>query len=477
MFNTHRVLGAAVVATAAVLAAAAGTAVAAPTDLQPPAITVLTDNPGTAPGYIFVAPKITGVATGQQGPEIIDNQGRPVWFSPVTAPDQATDFRVQTYRGRPVLTWDVGASTGGPGHSSGYDVIANQHYQVIATVHAGNDYAADQHEFQLTPQGTALITIYHAVPYDLSSLGGPADGQVLDGIVQEIDVRTGKVLFEWHSLDHVALTDSYQPVPTSAATPYDYFHINAVKVAADGNLLIDSRHTWTVYKVNRHTGKIIWRLGGKETSFKLGPGEPFAWQHDPEDTGHDTLRIFDNDSNGVPVLPASRVIWVHLDTHDWTATLVKSITHPDGLSAGSQGDAHGLRNGDTFVGWGATGRFSEFDPAGNLLFDASVPSGYDTYRAYRFRWVGEPDTSPTATDTQNGDGTETVDAIWNGATQVRTWEVLGGSSAHHLSPIGSAPWNGLDTEITLTTGASVVEVVALDAHGHAIGRSQPALVS
>ncbi|HEY3765622.1 MAG TPA: arylsulfotransferase family protein, partial [Gaiellales bacterium] len=430
------------------------------------------------PGYIFVAPKITAPGTtGQQGPEIVDNEGRPVWFSPVTAPDQATDFRVQTYRGRPVLTWNVGASTGGGGHSAGYDVIANDHYKVIATVHAGNGYQADQHEFQLTKQGTALITIYNIVPYDLSSVGGPANGEAYDGIVEEIDVRTGKVLFEWHSLDHVPLSDSYAPVPTSPTTPYDYFHINAVKVASDGNLLIDSRHTWTVYKVNRHTGAIIWRLGGKQSSFKLGPGVPFAWQHDPEDVGHDTLRIFDNESNGTPVLPYSRVIWVHLNTHDWTATLVKQDVHPDHLSAGSQGDAQGLPNGDTFVGWGATGRFSEFDPAGNLLYDASVPTGYDTYRAYRFPWVGEPDTRPTAGGTDNGDGTETIDAVWNGATQVRTWEVLGGSDPHHLHPIGSAPWKGLDTPITLTTGASLVEVVALDAHGHRIGASAPAWVS
>src|SRR6266542_1348901 len=121
---------------------------------------------------------------------------------------------------------------------------------------------------------------YHAVPYDLSSVGGPVDGKVFDGIVQEIDVATGRVLFEWHSLDHVPLTDSYQPLPSSPGAPWDYFHINSINLDSDQNLLISARHTWAIYKIDRRTGDVIWRLGGKESDFALGPGAAFAWQHD-----------------------------------------------------------------------------------------------------------------------------------------------------------------------------------------------------
>ena len=106
---------------------------------------------------------------------------------------------------------------------------------------------------------------------DLSSVGGSTSGLVIDGVVQEIDIASGKVLFEWHSLDHVPLDESHQPVPASATTPYDYFHINAVSPDEDGNLLISSRHTWTVYKLDRHSGAVIWRLGGKNSDFALGP--------------------------------------------------------------------------------------------------------------------------------------------------------------------------------------------------------------
>jgi hypothetical protein len=452
----------------------------APAGLQPTPITVLKNTRHLASGSIFVAPKILiPGTTGQQGPEIIDNQGRPIFFQPIDAPYTATDFRVQQYRGKPVLTYDVGQSTGGPGHSEGEDVILDSHYRQIATVAAGNGLKADQHEFLLTPQNTALITIYHQVPYDLSSVGGPADGSVLDGVVQEIDVATGKVLFQWDSLDHVPLTDSYQPVPTSAATPYDYFHINAINLDSDGNLLISARHTWTVYKVNRQTGDVIWRLGGKQSDFQLGPGVAFSWQHNAlaEAGRPNTIRIFDNASNGVPVLPHSRIIDVRLDPKAKTATLVGSVEHPDGLSAGSQGNAQRLPGGHLFVGWGQLGRFSEFDSDGNLLWDGQTPVGFDSYRAYRSPWVGTPDTDPTAVADRLDANHVDVEAIWNGATEVDHWLVLAGKRPWALHRAGSGEWDGLATTVAADTKFPWVKVVAIDDSGRAIGSSQPVHVS
>ncbi|MDX6605203.1 MAG: hypothetical protein QOF23_1712 [Solirubrobacterales bacterium] len=451
----------------------------APTGLQPPPISVLKTSPGLAPGSIFVAPKKLTAVSGQLGPEIIDNQGRPIWFQPIDSPYTATDFRVQQYQGKPVLTFDVGQSTGGPGHSEGEDVILNQHYQQIATVSAGNGLKADQHEFALTPQGTALITIYHQVPYDLSSVGGPVNGSVLDGVVQEIDVKTGKVLFQWDSLAHVPITDSYAPVPTNPSTPYDYFHVNSVNLDSDGNLLISARHTWTVYKVDRQTGDVVWRLGGKESDFELGPGVQFAWQHNalPEAGQPNTIRIFDNEASP-QVGPQSRVIDVHLDLQSKTATLVSSVVHPDGISAGSQGNAQRLPDGHLFVGWGQTGRVSEFDSEGNLLWDGQTPTGYDTYRAYRSPWVGLPTSDPTAVARRVDGNDVDVSAIWNGATEVDRWVVLAGEEPHgRFTPAGSASWNGLDTSISAQTGAPYVKVLALDARGNVIGRSQAVQVS
>jgi hypothetical protein len=442
-------------------------------DLRPPPITVLRRDPSLAPGLIFLGAKDLSAGPAEQGgPLIVDDLGRPVWFKPLPAGEVASDVRVQRYEGRPVLTWWQGRSIGGAGHGDGEDVIADTSYHVIARVHAGNGYRADQHSFTLTPQGTALITAYHETRRDLSSVGGAPDGKVYDGIVQEIDVATGRVLFEWHSLDHVPLDESYEPAPQDPNRPYDYFHINSVSLDHDGNLLISSRHTWTVYDVDRQTGSILWRLGGKRSDFQLGPGVRFAWQHNPVSAGPDALRIFDNESNGTPVEPQSRVITVRLDPQLRTATLVQSIEHPAGLSVPSQGNSQRLPDGYLFVGWGRFGRFSEFRPDGRLAFDATLPPGYDTYRAYRFPWTGHPTTRPLAA--ARADGTDTtVDAYWNGATDVARWRILGGPSRGALRPIASVAWNGLDTQVQVRTQAGWVAVAAEDAGGHVVGRSAP----
>lgn len=436
----------------------------APPPLQPPRLLVLHRSALDTPGYIFVAPKPTTPGQ-QQGPEIVDDRGRPVWFEPISNGEEADDFRVQSYGGKPVLTWWQGTNFGGV--SQGVDYIANSSYHLIATVHAGNGLNADGHEFLLTPQGTALITSYHEVPYDLSSVGGPKDGQVVDGVAQEIDLATGHVLFEWHSLDHVPISDSYLPLQS----PYDYFHINAVNIDNDGNLLISGRGTWTVYKVNRHSGQILWRLGGKRSDFVLGPGAAFTGQHNPIAAGENTIRLFDNGNDATTTVRSdSRVIWIHLDPQAKTATLSKAIEHSQHPYAQSQGNAQALTNENTFVGWGSYGRISEFDPQGNLLFDASVPGG--SYRGYRFEWNGQPDAPPIATAHRSGRRRTTVHAIWNGATAVARWRILAGTTAAKLVPARTVRWNGLDTTVKIVGLPKVVEVAALDSGGRLIGTSK-----
>jgi hypothetical protein len=381
---------------------------------------------------------------------------------------EADDFRVQRYHGKPVLTWCQGGPFGTI--SPGVDYILNSSYRVVATVRAGNGLEADCHEFLLTPQGTALITASHLVPYDLSSVGGPKHGAVIDGIVQEIDIATGRVLFEWHSLGHVPLTDSYAPVQS----PYNYFIINAVTIDSDGNLLISGRATWTVYKVDRHSGRILWRLGGKRSDFRLGPGAHFTGQHDPVAAGTNIIRLFDNGNDArTSTEQDSRVIWLRLNQATKTVTLVKAIHHPQHLSALFEGNAQALANGDTFVGWGTAGYVSEFGPRGNLLFNAHFLNGYDTYRGYRFAWAGRPRTKPSVTARKTANGTTMVHAIWNGATGVAHWRILGGPSASALAPVRMVAWNGLDTTVKIAEAPHLVEVAALDKHGTVLARSLP----
>jgi hypothetical protein len=389
----HALLAGATILAAGVPIAATGTSAAeATTPTAPPPVSILASSGNIGRGDIFVSP-FGDSSTYANGPEILDSQGNVVWFQPVPADEEASDFRTQTYLGQPVLTWWQGTGLGGL--SSGTDYIYNDHYQQIATVNAGNGLSADGHEFLITPWNTALILSYTTATADLTSIGGPADQTVINGVVQEIDIATGQVLFQWNSADHVPYSQSEQPLPTSASTPWDWFHINAVKLDSDGNLLIDARDTWTTYKVSLATGNIIWQLGGKDSSFTLqaAPGqtldsanEIFAWQHDPEPIGHDEYTFFDNESSGTPLLPYSRAITVKLDPWSKTATLVSSDNQPEGLPAASQGNAQTTAEGNLFVGWGILPYISEFNPSGQLIFNAEFPTGVNTYRAYLLPW-------------------------------------------------------------------------------------------
>jgi hypothetical protein len=364
----------------------------ATTPTAPPPVTILSSQANIGEGDIFLTP--TGdTDTYANGPEILDRHGNVVWFHAVPEGQTAADFRAQTYLGQPVLTWWQGTGLGGL--SSGTDYIYNQHFQQIATVNAGNGLSADGHEFLITPWNTALILSYTTATADLTSIGGPADQTVINGVVQEVDIATGRVLFQWNSQDHVPFSQSEQPLPASPSTPWDWFHINAVKVDTDGNLLIDARDTWTTYKVNPFTGNIIWQLGGKDSSFTLqaapgqvldSEGEIFAWQHDPQPVGNDVYTFFDNESSGTPLLPTSRAITVKLNEQARTATLVAADNQPEGLSAASQGNAQPILGGNLFVGWGALPYFSEFNAAGQLVFNAAFPAGVNTYRAYLLPW-------------------------------------------------------------------------------------------
>jgi hypothetical protein len=374
------------------IALEASSSAAAATPASPPPVTILTSSVHAARGDIFVAP--TGDSgTYANGPEILDRHGKVVWFAPIPQGQTAADFRTQKYHGRRVLTWWQGTGLGGL--SDGTDYVYDDHFRQIATVKAGNGLTTDGHEFLITPWNTALILSYTTATANLTSIGGAPDQTVINGIVQEIDIATGKVLFQWNSEDHVPFSQSEQPLPSSPSTPWDWFHINAVHLDTDGNLLIDARDTWTAYKVSRATGHIIWQLGGKNSSFTVqaGPGQVldsanqiFAWQHDPEALGHGLYTWFDNESSGSPLLPYSRAVTVKLDTRAHLARLIGSDPQPESLSAPSQGNAQTTRRGDLFVGWGALPYLSEFDRSGRLIFNAEFPAGVNSYRAYLLPW-------------------------------------------------------------------------------------------
>jgi hypothetical protein len=434
-------------------------------DLHPPAWDVHVARPEATDEEILAGPKLLFTRKGADGAQVLSPSGHVLYWRPMPAGQTVTDVRVQPYRGRPALTFWQGFTSIGQGRGEG--LVLDPAYQVLERVRAGNGYAMDLHEFRLTPQGTALVVAYQAVRYDLSSVGGPTNGHVVDGVVQEIDLATGLVLFEWHSLGNVALDES--DWRRRGPFPWDYFHANSVSRDGDDGIVVSARHASAVYRIARATGAIDWRLGGKASDFRLGPGAAFARQHDAEVQADGTLRLFDNSERRGR--RRSRVITLRLDRSAGRATLVRTADRRDRLFAGTQGNADVLAGGSTFVDWGSRGGVSEIDPSNRLVFDASLPPGWDSYRAYRASWTGTPLSPPRVAARTSGAGATRVYASWNGATEVAQWRVLAGARADVLTDVGTTAWRDLETAITVPSAGPYFAVQAVDAGGRVLGTS------
>jgi Arylsulfotransferase (ASST) len=440
-------------------------------ELQPPAIAVGKRSSQTAPGDLFAAPY---AGPGPSGPLIFNEAGEAVWFDPLPTGTEATNLQVQSYDGKPVLTWWQGTIPP-QGFGEGEEIIDNSSYQQIGRVHAGNGLEADLHDFHITPQGTALITVFDPIHCDLASVGGPSDGAVTDSIFQEIDLKTGLVRREWHSLDHIALSDSYSS-PQSASTtwPFDFFHLNSIDQNANGTTLISARNTSALYELNTMSGQVLTAIGGKHSDVKLASGAATAYQHDATTLSDGAISVFDNGATP-KVHPQSRAIVVSVNAHTNTDSVLAEYDHPGALSSSSQGNVQLLENGDVFVGWGAEPYFSEFSASGQLLYDAHMRGAYQSYRAYRFAWTGAPSEPPAIAAVPSGAGGSgplTVYASWNGDTRTASWRVLGGPSAQQLAPVASAARSGFETSIPLPGPQPYVAVQALGGSGEVLGTSR-----
>ena len=167
------------------------------------------------------------------------------------------------------------------GYGQGEAVVLDDAYREIARVRAAGGRSMDLHAFALSAEGRALFTCYpQTVQMDLSSIGVPRNSQVLESIIQEVDIASGRLLFEWRSLQHIPVSASQEP----HGEPYDYLHVNSIEQLPDGNLLVSARHTWALYKLDRRTGSVIWTLGGKRSQFQIGPGRSSPGSTTPAST-------------------------------------------------------------------------------------------------------------------------------------------------------------------------------------------------
>ncbi|MGA7396186.1 MAG: arylsulfotransferase family protein [Solirubrobacterales bacterium] len=445
-------------------------------DLRPTKLDVLARNESTYPGKIFFAPKQTGLT-------IADSYGRTTWFQATGHGgngEEVQNFGPQRYEGRQVLTYWKGSSSSDGKSQIGYFTILNRSYGKIARFRVGNGYKPDAHEFTITPRNTALVLAYRAVRWDTSKFGGLRNGKLFDNVVQEIDIKTGAVLFEWHSIGNVGLEATVsKPEPDGSA--WDYFHVNSVVNDGD-SVLVSARKVNTLYRIDRATGRVRWRLRGdgmkgKTNNFAMKPGARFGFQHDARRLPNGDISLFDNGS-------AKRLSTVRAQSSGMilriegrkgkrpVVTLVKRYPHrPEPIVAGSQGSAQVLPGGNMFVGWGSRSQITEFTPDGNVAFDATFADApVNSYRARKEQWTGFPTDRP-AIASRRTKKDAVVWASWNGADRVHTWQVFTGPNAKSLKPVKSALWTGLETKIPFRQLGSWVMVRAIDREGKLLRRS------
>lgn len=414
---------------------------------------------------------------------IMDREGHMVWAK--GGYGQVYNLKVQNYKGKDYLTFWAGDDAVG-GHGAGYYHMVSHAgflpflfhyiliylqldttYREVYKIGAVGGKGGDLHEFHITEEGTALITVYEVQPGDLTAVGGKKKGKIWDCLIQEIVIETGELLFEWRAADHFAAANSPKTLGDDGGTfenPYDFYHMNSIDKDPKGNYIVSSRYMSSVTYIDGKTGDVIWVLGGANNSFtdlSKGKATNFAYQHDARwASNFAEITIFDNAAaeQQVPTSDWTRGLRIRLDQENMTATLVTEYINPNRIRAISQGSLQQLDNGNIFMGYGNSGAFTEYAANGTALCDWHMgPMSWfgsgdiQTYRAYKYDWHGYPTTKPDA-KIHYGKGL-TYYVSWNGATEVVKW-VLQGATAPELEEsqwisINSTAKTGFETSMEL----------------------------
>ncbi|OCF44771.1 hypothetical protein I317_01461 [Kwoniella heveanensis CBS 569] len=414
--------------------------------------------------YLFLAPRGTDVSDPTA--LILTPDGEVVWFGAAEEFGYAQSMAFQTgyYKGQQVITiWD--GRFNAAGYGNGFGIILDQSYSLIANLSSNIEGSTlDFHEFYLTDNDTALATVYINQQYDLSSYNvtttDGSQGWILGGAFEEIEVATGQSLFTWKSLDHVEPSQCYaEPGSTGTDTtnPYDYFHINSIEKDLQGNYLISSRHCHALYYISAQTGAILWTIGGKNSSFSMGDGSAFEWQHDARWRDNYTqISVFDNAATSWESDESyARGLLLNVDTSANSVTLAQAFIPWNQTVSKSQGSMQQLSNGNWLLGWGQTPFFSEYDLSGTLLSSAQFGVGnVQGYRVLSSNWTGYPTTTPALAVVNNASTSQyDIYVSWNGATEVDQW-VLTASS----NPSSSSATTTTLNQVQKTTFETLISI-------------------
>ncbi|KAK9775048.1 putative ASST-domain-containing protein [Seiridium cardinale] len=479
-------------------------------DLAPPRLNItIPATKDVEKGYLFLAPfaGFPDTPTEQHGPRqaspyIFRDDGDLVWSGYGIYSIWATNFQAGRWDGKDVLFSFEGDHNPSYGHGHGHITFLDQYYETIRELRAGNHKLSDKHEFHIVNETTGLIQVYQPVPRDLTAFGAsPKQQWIVNAIIQELDITTGELIFEWASLDHVSPDEAVLPInPGQAGAGYnssdawDYFHINSVDKDAEGNYLISARDACTIHKINGTNGSIIWKLDGKASSFKVPKDAKFCFQHHArwleQYDDIEIISLYDNSAHGsehgeggeVHTAPTSSGKILRLNTTSWEAKLVQGFYPPDGLLSKSQGSTQVLPNGNVVVGWGSEGAVTEYLPNGTVIFHAYMDSGYlglgvQNYRAFRYNWTGIPNEEPAIVALQDSYSTA-IYVSWNGDTETAAWRFYTAADKFGAKQfLGEVPRTSFETSLrVLSKIVRFASAEAVDKNGKSIRNTGETLV-
>ncbi|KAJ5418081.1 uncharacterized protein N7487_001631 [Penicillium crustosum] len=480
-------------------------------DLSPPRLNITVPaQPAVEKGLIFVA-QYHGFEEGSSGPEqpaayIFEDNGDLVWSSVGHLAGWIADFGPTVVNNALVLRAFQGILDGPHGRMYGDHVLLDEHYRTIKVVKPASHRLVSCHEFQVVNGESVLMETPVAVPINLKPFGGDASQSwIVSNGFQEVDISSGKLLFEWYSLDHVNPEYSAFPLEsegvfkgTSSLDAWNYFHINSVDKDDEGNYLISARNYAAIFKINGTDGEIIWQLGGRRGSdFDVPSNVKFAYQHDARfryrspNGSIEHISFFDNADHSAPgrsINPFSRARFVELNHETLTATEIHTYRPPDNLVTHSQGNLQFLENGNKFVNWGQAGAVTEFSEDGNVLFHAYLDSGdnrnVQSYRGFRANWRGFPDEEPAVLPILDSKENLSVFVSWNGDTETKFWQFyLQRAGTNSAFLLGKQKRTGFETKTSIDfsnirskTGDEKIFAEAFDSQGRFLRRTVPVTI-
>ncbi|EGD96911.1 hypothetical protein TESG_04336 [Trichophyton tonsurans CBS 112818] len=456
------------------------------TDIQTPFFNV-TKKGQTEPGYIFFTPRDKARKIGH--PAIFDDNGQVVWKGPEDA--STYGFKPQLLDGKPVMvSWFGFANETGFGlgsmsiFDSSYEKIHevilpggdNEYYKTIYEPKTFPSYM-DNHEGQITDQGTIVVTVVNVTEADLRAVGGPEKGWVVDGGFLEMDIKTNDVLFRWSAAEHfdeIPVTFSLKPLDgagTSSKDPWNYIHVNSVYKSGD-SYIVSSRYSCNIFLISKE-GKIVWRLNGIDGGdFELGPGTNFCYQHEVRVEEHtvDKITLTTHNNDNADFTPDDQTkpttgLVLDLDLNAKKVSLNRMVWNSQQpVVSRAQGSYQVLGNHHVLMGQGAIPVIEEYDANGAIVMDARFGNDGVTncYRAYRSAWVGTPKTKPSVKACgADPNGAVVFYVSWNGATDVDSWKVFSVSDSGEVKEIANFPKNGFETRMELQKAGSKFVVQAV----------------